>query len=137
MGGILLNQNNSGSIKKPKHLNKTTGQWSVLLIACFYLFSGQANGQGTWTPLKHLAPDNNYGVMLLMTDGTVICHTDNGGTLGYGSIFDRLTPDSTGSYINGTWSRIAPMIRERYSFSTAILKDGRVYAAGGEYGTDG
>ncbi len=111
--------------------------WMILLLSYCYLFTGQTQAQGTWTPLTNLAPDPNNGVMLLMTDGTVICHTTSGGNLGYGSIFDRLTPDSSGSYINGTWSQIAPMIRERYSFSSLILKDGRVYAAGGEYGTDG
>lgn len=108
------------------------------IIGFLGLIAGSASAQvGTWTPLTNQAPDPNNGVMILMTDGTVICHTTNGGSLGDGTIFDRLTPDSTGSYVNGTWSTINPMITERYSFSSAVLKDGRIYAAGGEYGTDG
>ena len=112
-------------------------QLVIWLMSLSYLFIGQVGAQGTWTPVTNLAPDPNGGVMLLMTDGTVLCHTSSGGPLGIGTIWDRLTPDSSGSYINGTWTQIAPMIRERYAFSSCVLKDGRVYAAGGEYGTDG
>jgi len=139
----LLNQNNPGHpgpTKTVKRIGKLFTQWMVLIMSPAFaglLFTGQTNAQGTWTPVTQLAPDFNNGVMLLMADGTVICHTSSGGYMGDGTIFDRLTPDSTGSYINGTWSQIAPMNRERYAFSSALLKDGRVYAAGGEYGTDG
>ena len=92
---------------------------------------------GQWVPLTNLAPHGNGETLLLLSDGTVLAHTFSGGTLGNGSIFDKLTPDTTGSYVNGTWSSITPMARERLAFSSAILKDGRVYCAGGEYGTDG
>jgi len=112
-------------------------------VTCFALAATMLSGTaahaqiGTWTPLTNLAPDLNNGGMLLMTDGSVICHTSSGGNLGDGTIWDKLTPDATGSYVNGTWSQIAPMTQERFSFSSEILKDGRAYAAGGEYGTDG
>ena len=92
---------------------------------------------GHWVALTNPAPHGNGETLLLMSDGTVLAHTFTGGTLGFGSVFDRLTPDTTGGYVNGTWSTIAPMISERLAFSSAILKDGRVYCAGGEYGTDG
>jgi len=133
----LLPPTNTSPAKTAKHISKLSMQWLVLMMSFCYLFIGQALAQGTWTSLTHLAPDPNNGVMLLMSDGTVLCHTTSGGSQGDGTIWDRLTPDSTGSYINGTWSQIAPMTQERYSFSSAVLKDGRVYAAGGEYGTDG
>ena len=121
---------------------KWISQLSLQLMVLFIIYSGvfveQVNAQvGTWTPLNRLAPDANNGVMILMTDGSVICHTVSGGNQGDGTIWDKLTPDSTGSYVNGTWSTIAPMTQERYSFSSEVLKNGRVYAAGGEYGTDG
>ena len=110
----------------------------VMTAAIIGLSAGQASAQiGTWTKVKTLAPDPNNGGMLLMTDGSVICHTSTGGTQGDGTIWDRLTPDSTGSYVNGTWSQIAPMTQERFSFSSEVLRDGRVYVGGGEYGTDG
>ncbi len=110
---------------------------SILLLIAFSLFSRlQAPGQGTWVPLTNTAPDYNEGVMLLLTDGTVLCKTSSGGS-GEGTVWDRLTPDSHGSYVNGTWSTIAPMHDDRLYFSTQVLLDGRVYVAGGEYGAGG
>jgi hypothetical protein len=66
---------------------------------------------------------------LLLTDGTVIVQ-DAG-------CFDwwRLTPDSSGSYANGTWSQIAsmPVTYAPLYHSSAVLPDGRVIIMGGEY----
>jgi hypothetical protein len=47
----------------------------------------------------------------------------------------RLTPDIHGSYITGTWSNLASMNNARAYYSSAVLKDGRVFVAGGEYST--
>ena len=124
-GTVSLKANSSLSLK------------SILALAVVCLFTAQTYAQGTWTALSHLSPHPNNGVMILMSDGSVLCHTTSGGNLGDGTVWDKLTPDSLGGYINGTWTSIAPMISERYSFSSAVLKDGRLYAAGGEYGTDG
>lgn len=49
----------------------------------------------------------------------------------------RLTPDIHGSYINGTWSTLRPMNFTREYYASAVLQDGRVFVAGGEYGTGG
>ncbi len=87
---------------------------------------------GTWTAVANPAPNQNMGVMLLMTDGTVICHNATGGA--YGTGWDKLTPNAQGSYVNGTWSVAASMINDRLFFSTQVLQNGNVYAAGGEYG---
>ena len=113
---------------------------SRIVLAMFFccLFASQIFGQvGTWTALTNQAPDPNNGVMVLLTDGRVMCHSTAGGNLGDGTIWDILTPDSTGSYVNGTWTQSAPMTQERYSFPAVVLNNGKVYAAGGEYGTDG
>ena len=116
---------------------KPSSFW-VVLVLCFFSFCAvQTNAQGTWTALTRQAPDANNGVMILLTDGRVMCHSTAGGSLGDGTIWDILTPDSTGSYVNGTWSQSAAMTQERYSFSSALLNNGKVYAGGGEYGTDG
>ncbi|HNB81222.1 MAG TPA: GEVED domain-containing protein, partial [Chitinophagaceae bacterium] len=40
-------------------------------------------------------------------------------------------------YVNGTWSSIAPMISSRTYYSSQLLKDGRLYVCGGEYGSGG
>ena len=49
----------------------------------------------------------------------------------------KLTPDSTGSYINGTWTTLASGRDTRLYDASQVLKDGRVFVAGGEYGTGG
>src|SRR4051794_17633945 len=111
---------------------------SLLFVILFFCSNGRMYAQGTWTPLTHLAPDFNGGVMILLSDGTVMAKTFSGGGDGYGNVWDKLTPDSHGSYANGTWSQsIAPMHNTRLYFSSQVLKDGRVYVAGGEYGTGG
>ncbi|HEY3779307.1 MAG TPA: hypothetical protein VGL35_14745 [Rhizomicrobium sp.] len=87
---------------------------------------------GTWTDVKGTLPftDGPWGAMLL-TDGTVIiedyCTAPNQ--------WYKLTPDKTGSYVNGTWSKIATM-PSGYSplfFAQQVLPDGRVIINGGEY----
>jgi|GEM_PF-1123251 len=109
---------------------------SLLNIALLLIATTGAYAQGTWTPIASPAPDINDGVMLLLTDGTVMAKTWYGG---YGSTpgttWDRLTPDAHGSYVNGTWSTTAPMNYDRLYFSTWVLNDGRVYVGGGEYGS--
>ena len=99
------------------------------------LFCSTAFAQtGTWTALTHVPTHYNAGVMLLMTDGTVICKNSNG--TGNGTGWDKLTPVN-GSYVNGTWSTIASMAKDRLYFSAQVLHDGRVYVCGGEYGAGG
>lgn len=84
---------------------------------------------GTWTPLIRLAPGGVSHIVLL-TDGTVMAQHANSEVEWY-----RLTPDSSGSYVNGTWSTLASMNDTRLYYSTQVLRDGRVLVAGGEYGT--
>ena len=103
-------------------------------LFCFFQTSF-IHGQGTWTPVTALAPHTNGGEMMLLSDGSIICKTFSGTTDGIGNIWDKLTPNANGSYANGTWSQIAPMNRTRLYFSSQTLMDGRIYVAGGEYGT--
>jgi len=47
----------------------------------------------------------------------------------------KLTPDNTGSYVNGTWTQVASL-QAGYvpdDFASAVLADGRVVITGGEY----
>ncbi len=91
---------------------------------------------GTWTQVTNFAPNSNGGFMFLLSDGRVMCKTSAGGA-SYGNIWNILTPNINGSYANGTWSTPAPMADTRLYFATQVLKDGRVYVCGGEYGTGG
>ncbi len=65
---------------------------------------------------------------MLLTDGTVMCQA---GTNWYSWL--RLTPDSHGSYAHGTWSWLADSHIGRLYGPSAVLRDGRVFEAGGEY----
>ena len=85
---------------------------------------------GSWTTLTNLAPSGG-GAMTLLSDGTVLVKNASSGSL----LYKKLTPDALGSYINGTWSFIWPMFDSRLYYSSQLLKDGRLYVAGGEYGT--
>jgi len=117
-----------------RHAKKNLNIVSLVFLFSFLSLSNLM-AQGTWTALTNLAPDANNGGMLLLSDGTVLCKSGSGGGDGIGNIYNKLTPDANGSYINGTWSSIAPMISTRLYYSSQVLKDGRVYVAGGEYGT--
>ena len=43
----------------------------------------------------------------------------------------------SGSYSAGTWTTSGAMAKTRLYFSSQVLADGRVFVAGGEYGTGG
>jgi hypothetical protein len=108
-----------------------------LLFMLLAFINFPAKAQGTWAALANPAPDLSGGGMLLLSDGTVLAKTESGTTDGIGNIWNHLTPDINGSYLNGSWSSIAAMHNTRLYFSSQVLKDGRVYVAGGEYGTGG
>ncbi|MGA8475759.1 MAG: hypothetical protein WB681_11880 [Candidatus Cybelea sp.] len=85
-----------------------------------------------WTPVTHTAPwTNGPGTELLLTNGTIMVQdycTSN---------WYSLTPDNTGNYINGTWTKLGSM-PSNYSplyFGSAVLADGKVIVNGGEYNT--
>ncbi|MFK4652846.1 hypothetical protein ABIF97_002780 [Bradyrhizobium japonicum] len=98
-------------------------------------FSREQALEGTWSNLTNVPPGGpyNFGNPLVLTDGTVIIHrTDT-------PDWYKLTPNASGSYIDGTWTKIASM-QAGYGpkfFASAVLPDGRVIAEGGEYNMGG
>ncbi len=82
---------------------------------------------GTWTGLTN--PLGESGTMILLTDGTVMVQ---GG--GVTNAWYKLTPDSSGSYINGTWSSLQSMNLQRDNYASNVLNDahGSVLIVGGE-----
>jgi Kelch motif protein len=81
----------------------------------FYVFCSNADG----------------GPLFQLTDGTVLM---NECANGYGTHrWWKLTPDSTGSYANGVWTRMADSANGRKYFASAVLADGRLLVCGGEY----
>ena len=106
---------------------------SLAIITCIMLWSNMSMAQGTWKQVATTSPDLNAGVMLLLTNGTVMVKTKTGFD-GSGNYWNKLIPDVNGSYVNGIWSSMAPMTYSRFYFSTQVLRNGNVYVAGGEYG---
>ena len=85
---------------------------------------------GTWQALAHGFPGRSFAdTSLLLTDGTVLMHD------GCTPDWYRLTPDNSGSYVNGTWTKAASM-SSSYGplyFASEVLADGRLIIQGGEY----
>jgi hypothetical protein len=82
---------------------------------------------GTWASLAN-SPPTGVNHAMVLSDGTIF--TDNGS----GNCC-RLTPDIHGNYQNGTWTRFSPMNYSRMFFASAVLTNGNVFFAGGEYGS--
>ena len=83
-----------------------------------------------WQALTN-QPNFNASTMLLLTDGTVMCQESGGKN------WWRLTPDGMGDYANGSWSPLAAMKNTRLYYASAVMRDGRVFVAGGEYSDGG
>jgi hypothetical protein len=101
---------------------------ALTLLASSALASAQAPITSKWLKLKN-PPTFLPDTALLLTDGTVMVHQYNSNK------WWRLTPDITGSYVNGTWSALASM-QSGYAplyFASAVMADGRVLVEGGEY----
>src|SRR5438445_8152047 len=84
-----------------------------------------------WQPLKH-QPKFPVGAILLLTDGTVLLHEEQDT---HPERWFKLTPDISGSYVNGTIKPIAstPSGYGPWFFGSAVLPDGRMIVEGGEY----
>ena len=87
---------------------------------------------GTWTKTTN-APSSPVAHAMLLTDGSVLVNSmyfENHSDPWY-----RLVPDSTGSYINGTWVN-AGTLPSGYNplyFASQVLPNGEVAIFGGEY----
>ncbi len=96
---------------------------------------------GIWTPLNNQPSFAASAGAFLLTDGRVLVEDSN--------LADRawwtLTPDISGSYINGTWTQVASpglcpngkkSTATTYAplyYASAVLADGRFVMIGGEY----
>lgn len=115
--------------RRPEPAAARAGQCSTLLALCFSLLLGASSASaGTWTQLVNSNPEFYSSTMLLLTDGSVMVHS----AYDY-QTWTKLTPDSTGSYVNGTWTTLAPMSIPRQNFGSIVLPDGRVMVLGGEF----
>lgn len=92
---------------------------------------------GPWKTLNN-TPPFSVDTMLLLTDGTVMCHEVDSPN------WHKLVPDAKGDYVNGSWQTMTPLpanaplsqsgpVDAPLYYASAVLKDGRVFVAGGEY----
>jgi len=83
----------------------------------------------TWTPIVNRAPFDASQEFLL-TDGRVMVQDINNQNEWW-----ALTPDIKGSYVNGTWSKLASSGADYgpLFYASAVQKDGRLTVLGGEY----
>src|SRR4051812_10198122 len=72
----LTDQNDILSITKTRNcMGKIFAQRVFLILSLCCLLAVQTYAQvGTWTAVTRLAPHDNNGVMVLLSDGSVICH---------------------------------------------------------------
>jgi len=99
-------------------------------------YTGAAGTASPWTALENPPPFGTPGTMLLESNGSVLVHNEpDNNTTGGTNQWWQLTPSSSGSYIDGTWSQIAsmPSAYTPLYFASAILPDGRMIVEGGEY----
>ncbi|HEX4078936.1 MAG TPA: hypothetical protein VHX61_08705 [Rhizomicrobium sp.] len=103
---------------------------AALFAMCLALFPKLSSAQ-KMVKLTH-QPPNGALVEFLLTDGTLMVQSYSEST------WYKLTPDNTGSYVNGTWSQLAslPAGYQPLYFASAVLADGRLVIAGGEYNFD-
>jgi len=101
----------------------------ISLLALLAL-AGIASAQ-KWQPLNHPGSYSGVGAMALLTDGTVLLHEEQSNAQNW----YKLTPDNTGSYVNGTVKAIAtlPSGYAPLYFGSVVLPDGRYIIEGGEY----
>jgi len=102
----------------------------IALVVCM-LGASLASAQ-SWTTTTHPAPQA-IGPILQLRDGRILAHSDQGGNA---NVWYILTPDSSGSYVNGTWTGPYAM-QSGYSpffFSSTVMIDGKtIVIEGGEY----
>jgi hypothetical protein len=108
---------------------KRLKELGISLLALLAL-AGIASAQ-KWQPLK-TPPSFPVGAIALLTDGTVLLHEEQDTTP---QKWYKLTPDKTGSYVNGTIKPIASTAAGYgpFYFGSVVLPDGRYIIEGGEY----
>jgi hypothetical protein len=99
----------------------------IAVVVSWFALSGNLPAQ-TLKSLAHQSP-NGAGIGFVLTDGRVLFQ---GNSL---SDWYTLTPDNTGSYQKGTWTKVGSLQAGYFpdAFSSAVLADGRVVIVGGEY----
>lgn len=81
---------------------------------------------GNWQSIAAPPSGFNAETMLLLTDGTLLVHD------AYQADWLRFVPDPQNGYTGGRWQRPSTMANPRGFFASGVLRNGQVYAIGGE-----
>ncbi len=107
-----------------------------IAVLAVMAWRGMASAQepfspGQWTKVT-AAPQPGVGHIMLLTDGSVLAINSSCNVTGN---WYRLVPDSTGSYVNGSWvsGGTLPAGYNPTYFASAVLPSGNVIIMGGEY----
>jgi hypothetical protein len=106
---------------------------AVLTLTCWSVVASAQTPftAGTWTKVK-AAPPAGVAHIQLLTDGSVLALNSGCSATG---VWYKLVPDSTGSYVSGTWQSVGAMpggYNPLY-FASAVLPNGKLVVMGGEY----
>jgi len=113
---------------RTRNVRHSAGARTLLGLMSLLAIANSSASAGTWTRVTRTNPQFYNSLMMLLTDGTVAVQSGNDL-----QTWTKLTPDSTGSYVNGTWTTLAKMSTARLYFGSNILPDGRLFVLGGEY----
>src|SRR5271156_2465284 len=104
----------------------------AIALTVLLALTGIAVGQSPWADLNN-QPGAAVGPMLQLRDGRILVNESQGPDTG---VWFILTPDATGSYVNGAWS-VTGHLPAGYApiyFGSQVLLNGRqVVIEGGEY----
>jgi hypothetical protein len=110
-----------------------TSSVSTVSVKCLTIAAPPATG---WTQLANQVP-SLIGTMHLLSDGSVMAQ-GNSNQLYTSVAWYRLSPDSNGHFVYGTWSKLASSHCPHSDAGIEqILLDGRFFVAGGEQGAPG
>jgi hypothetical protein len=110
--------------------------WAKRIVLLVLLVSGAGSLQrlqaSSINAMSTSLPSSfNPGHMLLLPDGRVMVQ-DDGNT-----DWQFLSPDGSGHYGDGAWATCPSMHYQREFYSSDVLKNGKVFIAGGEYNNQG
>ncbi|MGH3009130.1 MAG: PASTA domain-containing protein [Gaiellaceae bacterium] len=125
-----------GSATRPRRLRRLGTVVLLVAVALALGLTASRGGAavksgGTWQNMAN-PPSFNPGAMYLLTDGTVMVYDQGQCNCGSGKWW-KLTPDSKGSYVDGTWSQAASLSYAGLYWGSAVLPDGRLIVEGADW----
>ena len=117
--------------KQPMILRKRLIPVWPLLLLCGLLVAARVSAVGRWTGTFNAPSGVGVEMIYLLSDGSVMAQ-DGGYNTNLEANWYQLRPDTSGSYVNGSWRQLQSMHYLRNSFGSQLLRDGRLLLVGDE-----